>query len=136
MSKQTFRYPDQAENMGSYLLALMHGSEHPWRVTIEPWKDKRTNAQNRYLWGVVYTAFAQGLMEQGRGPIDKDGLHYICAEQFLPRVQVGKLGRTRPMSTTELCKSGNEDSFNDYIEQIKALAAHYEIYIPEPGEEE
>ena len=96
---------------------------------------KRTNPQNRYLNGVVYRDFARGLMDLGKGPVDRDGIHYICKEQFMPRVPVGTTGRTRPMSTTELCRSGNEDAFQDYVEQIKELASTaYNIFIPDPRE--
>ena len=44
----------------------------PWSVEVKPWQDKRTNAQNRYLNGVVYKVFAAGLMELGKGPVDRE----------------------------------------------------------------
>lgn len=101
------------------------------------WKrPRRSNKQNRYLNGVVYRDFARGLMDLGKGPVDRDGIHYICKEQFMPRVPVGTMGKTMPMSTKELCRSGNEDAFQDYVEKIKELAVTaYSIYIPDPNEE-
>ena len=94
-----------------------------------------TNKQRNYLNGVVYKVFARGLMDLGKGPVDRDGIHYICKEQFMPRVPVGTTGNTRPLSTNELCRSGNEQSFQDYVEQIKELAVTaYGIYIPDPNE--
>ena len=94
-----------------------------------------TNPQRRYLFGVVYRDFARGLMDLGKGPVHVKGIHYICKEQFMPREPVGTTGRTMPMSTTKLCRSGNENSFQDYVEQIKELAATaYNIFIPDPNE--
>ena len=106
------------------------GLEVTWRPP------RRSNAQNRYLNGVVYRDFARGLMDLGKGPVDRNGIHYICKEQFMPRVPVGTMGKTMPMSTTQLCRSGNEQAFSDYVEKIKELAASaYSIYIPDPNEE-
>ena len=117
------------------LFTFLRGMDLAKPVEIRWGPPKRTNPQNRYLNGVVYRDFARGLMDLGKGPVDRDGIHYICKEQFMPRVPVGTTGRTRPMSTTELCRSGNEDAFQDYVEQIKELASTaYNIYIPDPME--
>ena len=126
------KHPGGWESLFSFLRQM--SLDKPVEVRWGP--VRRSNQQNRYLFGVVYKTLALGLMEQGRGPVDVDSIHYICKEQFLPRVPVGTTGRTMPMSTTDLCRSGNEESFQDYVEQIKELAASaYSIYIPDPSEE-
>ena len=53
----------------------------------------------------------------------------------MPRYTVPGIEQEVPMSTTELCRSGNEDSFQDYLIQIQELAAKKGIYIPDPCEE-
>ena len=52
----------------------------------------------------------------------------------MPKIEVPGLNKQVDMSTTELCRSGNEDSFQDYILQIQELASKKGIYIPDPNE--
>ena len=131
--KDTAHNPKQMKGITDFLLSLP-AEQYP--LEVEWHKPRRTNAQNRYLNGVVYRDFANGLMEKGYGLVDRDGIHHICREQFMPRVPIGDTGKTRPMSTTELCKSGNENSFQDYVEKIQHLATHYGIYIKDPNEQD
>ena len=45
-----------------------------WCISVEPWKRKRSDAQNRFLWGVVYPM----ILEQGGetlGGWTRDDLH-------------------------------------------------------------
>ena len=95
---------------------------------------RRSNKQNRYLWGCVYKTLAEGLSELHKAHITSDQVHELCRKYFMPTVKVPGIEQDVPMSTTELCRSGNEDSFQDYVEQIQALAATKNIYIPDPNE--
>ena len=99
------------------------------------WKaPKRTNAQNRYLWGVVYKTLSEGLSEVYKAYITPDHCHALCKKYFMPKIEIPGIKKLVDMSTTELCKSGNEDSFQDYVLQIQQLAAERGIYIPDPNE--
>jgi hypothetical protein len=137
MNKWIVKHPGAWDQLFTFLRKIPLENDKGIQTPIEVrWsKPKRTNPQNRYLFGVVYKTFAQGLMELGKGPVNVDSIHYICKEQFMPRVGIGTTGRTMPLSTTKLCKSGEENAFSDYVEQIKELAAHYGIFIPDPNEE-
>ena len=104
------------------------GMEFIWR------KPRRTNPQNRYLWGVVYKTLAEGMTEQSEQLVKPEWVHELCKQYFAPRIGVPGTDKTVPMSTTELCRSGNEDSFQDYVTQIQQLAAAKGIYIPDPQE--
>jgi len=96
---------------------------------------KRTNKQNAYLWGVVYERLAAGMSDYYKAHITADHMHELCKKHFMPRYTVPGIEQEVPMSTTELCRSGNEDSFQDYLIQIQELAAKKGIYIPDPSEE-
>jgi len=95
---------------------------------------RRSNKQNRYLWGVVYKTLAEGLSEAHKAHITPDQIHRLCRQYFMPKEDIPGLNKTVDMSTTQLCRSGNEDSFQDYVLQIQQLAAERGIYIPDPQE--
>jgi hypothetical protein len=96
---------------------------------------RRSNKQNRYLWGVVYKTLAEGMSEQYHALVTSEMVHDLCRQHFAPRVEVPGTGLTVPMSTADLCRSGNEDSFQDYVTQIQELGAKKGIYIEDPNEE-
>jgi len=98
-------------------------------------RPRRTNKQNAYLWGIVYKTLAEGMTEQAGALVTVDMVHALCKQYFMPRVGVPGTDQTVPLSTTHLCKSGNEESFQDYVLQIQRLAAAKGIYIPDPGED-
>lgn len=92
--------------------------------TIEKHYSKRSNQQNRYLWGCVYAVIA--------GEIGEDTLtvHQICAQKFLSEVvEVGNeeyrvVHTTKKLTTVE---------FAAYTEAIRLWAWHdLQISIPEP----
>jgi hypothetical protein len=105
------------------------GMEFTWR------KPKRSNAQNNYLWGVVYKTLSEGLSEQYSERVTSDHVHELCRKYFMAQVEVPGIGQSVPMSTTELCRGGNEDSFQDYVLRIQEFAAKKQIYIPDPQED-
>jgi len=102
-------------------------------VEVRWGKPRRTNAQNRFLW-LLYKTLAEGMSEQHNAYITPEMVHELCRQHFMPRVEVPGTGQSVPMSTTELCRSGNEDSFQEYVLQIQELAAKKGIYLPDPNE--
>jgi len=136
----TFRHTIRsAEQLEDVTIRLLRGyirengvPDSGLEVTLAP--PKRTNRQNAYLWGVVYKTLAEGMSEQAREIVKPKWVHELCKEHFMPRIDVPGTNKTVPMSTTELCRSGNEDSFQDYVTQIQALGAAKGIFIPDPNE--
>lgn len=116
-----------------HVLQAIGHDKYPIEVRWGP--PRRSNKQNRYLWGVVYKTLSEGMSRQHSALITPEMVHQLCKQYFAPRVDVPGTGKTIPMSTTELCRSGNEESFQDYVTQIQELAAHKGIYIPDPNEE-
>lgn len=102
---------------------------YDFELTLGKYRDKRTNSQNRFLWGVVYEVLSE---HTGYMP---EEIHEFCKIAFLvPKVvKVGKRKIEVPRSTTEL----STDSFENYIEKIRIWAAtELECTIPTPGEYE
>lgn len=98
---------------------------YPAEVLILPWKPRRTDQQNRYLWGVVYATIAQ---ETGHNPND---LHeYFLGEFFGWEVyDVMGISRKRPQ---ERSSRQIKARFSEYIESIISRAANLGIMIPPP----
>ena len=110
------------ESIDRYLLAIKDG---PARITIEKYRPKRTDPQNRYYWSVVV-----GTVAQHCGYTD-DEAHEALKWLFLrKRSEDGKPATVR--STAKL----NTQEFEEYLESIKRWAAtELQIYIPDPNEE-
>ena len=105
------------------------GMELTWR------KPRRSNRQNAYLWGVVYKTLSEALSDQYNSHITSDMAHELCRKYFMPQIEVPGTGQFIPMSTTDLCRSGNEESFQDYVLRIQEFAAKKGVYIPDPNED-
>ena len=106
-------------------------ADKPWLVTIEPYQRKRTEQQNRYLWGVCYATIVQHLP----GWRAEDVHEFMLGECFgwesldaLGRLTNG-LGYGRPIRTSSKL---NKQEFSDYVAFVQQKAAELGIYIPDP----
>jgi len=93
-------------------------------VTVAKKGRKRSERQNKYLWGVVYK-----LLSDYFG-YTTDEMHELMKQKFAPKKEV-KMGNEImliPCSTTELLTT----NFNDYLELIKQFGAENNIIIPDP----
>ncbi len=123
-------YRDRAMvRIGSVLAGLRR--DVAWVVTIELHRNRRTNQQNRYLWGVVYPK----ILEAGKldGWTNEEVHDYCLGECFgwetlegLGRKRIRPIKRSAKLSTTE---------FSDYIAFIQQRMAEHGIYVPDPDEE-
>lgn len=84
-----------------------------WCISVEPWKRKRTDAQNRFLWGVAYPM----ILEQGGetlGGWTRDDLHeYFLGECFGWEVLEG-FGRKR-MRPQKRSSALTKTEFTEYL---------------------
>jgi hypothetical protein len=100
-----------------------------YSLDIKQFKNKRSNPQNRYYWGVIIKILSN---ETGFFP---DEMHEHLKRKFLPVEKVIKQTGERVIvgsTTTEL------DTFEgeQYFEQIRIWAlSELDILIPEPNEE-
>lgn len=114
--------------------------KYPMAVKIQPFKMKRSDLQNRYLWGWVYKQIAVQLEERGiiirceddrEIPYTKDILHEIFKGKFLIREVVEAGGKTLTLyhSTSSL----NTTKFTQYVNEVKSFVWQFwKINVPEP----
>jgi len=108
-------------------------SDKPWRLTIQPYKKKRSNDQNAYLWGCVYPTILDAGGESLQGWTNDDLHDYFLGEHFgwetiegFGRKRIKPLKRSSKLSTTK---------FIDFVAFIQNKCAELGIYIPDPNEE-
>jgi hypothetical protein len=115
------------ERLGRVLMALPLAR---YRVTIEEAKPKRSDPQNRYLWGVVYPAIlAAGRLE---GWSANDLHDYLLGEHFGWELVEG-FGRKRQRPIRRSSKL-NKQEFSDYVAFIQQRMAEHGVYVPDPNE--
>lgn len=107
--------------------------DKPWRVTVEPYRKRRSSEQNRYLWGVCYATILEAGGEQLAGWTKEDLHDYFLGEHFgwetiegFGRKRIRPIRRSAKLSTME---------FVDYVDFVQQKAAELGIYIPSPNED-
>ena len=104
--------PDDIIKAVATMVAAIDTSK-AWCISVEPWKRKRSDAQNRFLWGVAYPM----ILEQGGetlGGWTRDDLHdYFLGECFGWEVLEG-FGRKR-MRPLKRSSGLNKDEFKEYL---------------------
>lgn len=96
-----------------------------WEVTIEEKKPKRSENQNRYLFGVVYAEIAKHL--EG---FDKDDIHEWCLGEWSGWEVVEAFGKKRQRPIRRSSKL-NKQEFADFIAHIQRTMAERGIVIPD-----
>ena len=143
MSGQQFRLVNE-QVRGNAMRALQSaaiGGDEILVVRIEPEEKKRTQRQNKYLWGVVYKYLVDNdpgyfgneeteRLLKGRGIAMNEIVHEFCKAQFLPPLELAIGGGMKiKKSTAKL----NRQEFNDYVENIRRWAANeLQVFIPDP----
>jgi hypothetical protein len=121
------------ERISRFLLALPEGA---WTITVAPYKKRRSDAQNSYLWA-CYEIIHQ---ETGH---DKDELHtwFLGAHFGWTEYEIFGTKRKRPRRTTTKNEEGKRAvlstvEFMEYIAFIQQKCAEIGIFIPDPHGEE
>ena len=97
-----------------------------WKVEVAQYARRRSDEQNRYLWGVVYPAFEQAL--EGW---DKEDIHeYLLGEHFgWQRIEGMGRAKVKPLKrSSKLTKA----EFADYVDFCQRKGAEHGIYVPDP----
>lgn len=113
------------------LNCLAEAKNGTYRVEITRVLSKRTNAQNRYLWKIVYPILRAGLNAEGWDFSDEEELHeylkMLYAGKKVLNIVTGEYvvlpGSTRKMDTTQ---------FSAYIDKLKEVAECVHVTIPDP----
>lgn len=126
---QTILPANRPDSSALALRILSLALDKPWRVTIEPYRPKRTDEQNRYLWGVVYAT----IMPRLPGWDASDVHEYFLGEHFGWETLEG-FGRKR-LRPIRRSSRLNKQEFSDYIAFIQHKCAELGIYIPDANQE-
>lgn len=97
-------------------------------------KNKRSNPQNRYYWGVIVQEIKLRLIELGN-EVDEETVHEFLKGKFNPVSAIDKDGvviAELPGSTADL----NKEEFSAFVELVIRWAAEIlDLQIPYPNED-
>lgn len=103
-------------------------------IILDTHRKRKSNDQNRYLWGVVYPCALRGFQDAGHSGLNNDDMHEYFKERFLTK---GKdiihplTGEVKTIAKTTTILSTTE--MMEYIEEIARFCAEYlNTIIPEP----
>ena len=98
-----------------------------WSVTVARYAKRRSDQQNRYLWGVAYKT-----LQYSTGQPAEDWHTYFLGEHFgwetielFGKKKIRPLQRSSKLTTME---------FMDFVAFIQQRAAENGLYIPDPNE--
>lgn len=132
MAEQSFILPQGPNGHGlaaTRIAAVVKGlsASHAWRISIAQHKPKRSDQQNRYLWGVCYKTILDSGHLQGW---DSEDLHeYLLGEHFGWEVIEG-FGKRR-LKPLRRSSALNKMEFRDYVDFIQRKMADLGIFIPD-----
>lgn len=131
MKEQTFILQRSVERNLTRLVAFLSAlpADRAWKVTIDEWKPRRSDQQNRFLWGVVYKTICDHLPGWSA-----DDVHEYCLGECFGWETLEGLGRRRLRPLRRSSKLSRVE-FAAYIEFIQRRMAEHGIYIPDPNEE-
>ncbi len=97
-----------------------------WEITVEERKTKRSEQQNRYLWGVCYAELLKVLPGW-----DAEDVHeYMLGEWSGWETLLGfDKKRLRPLRRSSKL---NKQEFADFVAFIQRKAAEHGVFIPDP----
>lgn len=103
-------------------------------INLKKARSKRSDQQNKYMWGVVIPYLQDGFKNIGY-QLSKDEVHQFIKSKFnLIEIVNEKTGEAVavPLSTTELTKT----EFGEYLEKIFQFSAEFlGVVIPSPNEQ-
>jgi hypothetical protein len=127
----------QIERIAAVLRGLMH--DCAWRISIAEHKEKRTDAQCRYLNGVCYKIIGD-VIGYERDEVSEFlcGTYFGWKDKKAPRKPSNPLGiESVPIRTTTINAEGKRAplgklEFADYVAFCQRFAASKGIFVPDP----
>lgn len=110
----------------AFLSAL--SKDKAWKLEVSEQKARRSDEQNRYLWGCVYKTILEHLPGW-----DSNDVHEYFLGEFFGWETLEGLGRKRLKPIRRSSKL-NKTEFADYVGFIQRTMAEKGVYIPEPWE--
>jgi len=106
-------------------------------ITFEKIKNKRSNQQNSYYWGVVIECLRNGLYEATGEYMTANDIHYsIILPKFAPENEIVNKN-TGEIITKKITSSGmTKEQFSEFIEKISKFASEWlNVEIPSANDE-
>lgn len=101
-------------------------ADKAWEITVEEQKRRRSEQQNRFLWGVVYKTCLENLPGW-----DAEDVHeYFLGEHFGWQTMEG-FGRKR-IKPLRRSSALNKQEFADYIAFIQRKMSELGVFIADP----
>jgi len=105
-------------------------ADKAWKVEISEYKKRRSDEQNRYLWGGVYPAILEAGGELLGGWTAEDLHEYLLGEIYGWEILEG-FGRKR-MRPIRRSSKMTASEFSSYVAQIQVRMAEHGIFVPDP----
>lgn len=126
------RTDDQKAHAMGHLACINPSADAPVVIKVEPYKKKRSDLQNRFIWGWVYSEIERQLQDAGivihcddgtEHPYTKEILHEIMKQKFLAVGSIEAKGRSLILhkSTTDL----NTAQFSEFVEQVRQFVFQF-----------
>jgi len=129
MNEQRIIIPKGSDASRAVAVLTVMAKDGPVEVTAKPLKPKRSEQQNRYLWGVVYPAILKHL-----DGWDADDLHEYCLGEWSGWEVIEGLGRKRMKPIRRSSKLKTVE-FMEFVAHIQRTMGERGIWIPDPNQE-
>ena len=101
-------------------------ADKAWKIEVSQYAKRRSDNQNKYLWGAVYPAFMQCLTGW-----DAEDVHEYLLGEWSGWDRIEGMGRVR----LKPCKRSSKlttAEFKEYTEFCQRKGAEYGIFVPDP----
>lgn len=103
-------------------------------VSFKPLKYQRSNAQNRWLWGVAYPTIAAWIRETSGELVNKEAIHAHTLQEIL-----GYTPKSKTVNNVEVIymegkstKALNTQEFNDLKDNLQKYYSELGCDVPDP----
>lgn len=108
----------------AFLSAL--AKDRVWKIEVSEYRPRRSDEQNRYLWGYVYPTILKHL--EGW---DAEDVHEYCLGEWSGWETVEGFGRKRLKPVRRSSRLSTTE-FSDYVAHIQRAMAEKGIFIDDP----
>lgn len=101
-------------------------ANQPFKIEIGRYQKRRSDQQNRYLWGVVYAAFKAALPGW-----DAEDIHEFLLGEHFGWERMEGMGRPR-MRPIKRSSQLTKQEFGEYVDFCIRKGAEHGVFVPEP----
>jgi hypothetical protein len=106
--------------------------DEDWELVVRPYRLKRSNPQNDYMWALYDFIIRRGGVEM-EGWTTKDLHEYFLQQHFGSRI-ITFMGDKKRVPLRRSSKL-NKQEFTDYLEFILRFMAERGVYLPSPEDD-